>query len=350
MVKVYYGVDSGFTAHRAEKELKKTLSKEEYQEIIRFDGYKDLCPSVVEDCSSISLFGDKKIVLFSNAYFLSSSSNRKAPFTDAQQGNYRSLIEYFNAPSPDTDLYIVVDGELKKSGELYTAMQESSDVYLEKCDLPSDEDYQALAVQTAKAEGKEIDTDALKMLLSRSRTVSSGYGAKGIDYLTFMNSLNKLLTYTKHVTTVDVETLVYRPLEDNVFALIDKLMKKNTRGAMLDYHDIRAGGVEPLGIIPAFGAKFREYALTKYLIEMSYNNNQIAEQLSKVTNKMVKPGSIYYRRQDLAGLSFAKMIQILNDLAELEVSIKLHQDDADTRMEVFLSTFCDTYFKRSRNY
>jgi DNA polymerase-3 subunit delta len=350
MVKVYYGADSGFTAHRAEKELKKTLSKEECAEIIRFDGYKDLASSVVEDCSSISLFGDKKIVLFSNAYFLSSSSNRKAPFSDSQQGNYRDLIEYFNAPSPDTDLYIIVDGELKKSGDLYTAMQESSDVYLQKCDLPSDDDYQALAAQSAKAEGKEIDTDAIKMLISRSRTVGSGFGAKGVDYLTFMNSLNKLLTYTKHVTTVDVETLVYRPLEDNVFALIDKLMKKNVRGAMLDYHDLRAGGVEPLGILPAFAAKFREYALTKYLIEMSFNNNQIAEQLGKVQGKSIKPGSIYYRRQDLAGLSFARIIRILNDLSEIEVSIKRYQDDADTKMEVFLSTFCDTYLKKSRNY
>lgn len=343
MIKVFSGPDSGYTAHRLEQELKK-LPKEQYQEILRFDGYKDLSQSVVEDCSSISLFGDKKIVVYSNCYFLSSSTSKKAPFTDAQQGNYRDLKEYFASPNMDTDLYIQVDGDLKKSGELYEALQDGAEIFLESCNLPSDDDYTMLANKMAKEEGKEIDPDAIKTLISRCRVnPTSSYGMKGIDYLTFVHSMDKLLIYTKHITVDDVRELVYRPLEDNVFDIINKLMEKNTTGALYVYRDLRDSGVDVLGMLPAFASKFKDYALVKYLIEMSYNNNQIAEQLGRIQNRTVKPGSIYYRKKELSNITFHSCIQVLSDLSDLERDIKLNLDDADTKMKLFLCSFQKKY-------
>ena len=350
MIKVYSGPDSGFTAHKLEKELKEKLTKEQYQEIIRFDGYKDLSSSVVEDCSSISLFGDKKVIVYSNCYFLSSSTSKKAPFTDAQQGNYRDLKEYFAAPNQDTDLYIVVDGDLKKSGELFEALQEGEEIYLESCNLPGDDDYVLLANSMAKKEKKEIDQDAVKTLISRCRVnpSSTGYGMKSIDYLTFVHGMEKLLTYTDHVTVQDVRALIYRPLEDNVFEIITKLMNKDTSSALYIYHDLRSSGVEPLGILPAFSSKFRDYALTKYLIEMSYDNNEIASQLGKIQKKTIKPGSIYYRKQELNGLSFSTIISILSDLADIERDIKQYMDDGDSRIELFICSFVRDYLRYRR--
>lgn len=347
MIKIFFGPDSGYTLHSVEKKLKKSLSKEEYEEIIRFDGYKDLTQSVVEDASSISLFGDKKNILFTNCYFLSSQTNRKSPFTDAQQGDYKALIEYFSAPSADTDFYLVVDGNLKKSGPLYETLQDSAEVFLEECSLPSDDDYQMLASKMAKDDGKEIDSDAIKILISRCRTTpsSSGFGMKSVDYLTFVNSMDKLLTYTKHITSESVKELIYRPLEDNVFEIISKLMNKDTQGALYTYQDLRKNGIDVLGMLPAFASKFRDYAFVKYLIEMSYDNNQIADILGKIQNKKIKPGSIYYRKKELANISFKAFLLILSDLSELEKDIKYHMDDSDIRMELFLSLFVEKYLK-----
>ena len=351
MIKIYFGADSGYTSYKVDEALKKNLSKEEYQEIIRFDGYKDLTQLVVEDCSSISLFGDKKIVLFSNCYFLANSSNRKAPFSDAQQKNYKDLLSYFESPSPDTDLYMVVDASLKKSGPLYEAIKEGSDIFLEECALPSDDDYLSYAFKLAKAENKVIDTDAAKIVLERSRNVvggSSSYGVKGVDYLTFKNTMNKLLTYTSHVTKKDVEELVYRPLEDNVFEIINSLMEHKTSRAIEIYHDIRKGGLEPLAILPAFASKFRDYALLKYLLESSNDNADVAAQLSKIQGRAIKPGAIYYRRKEVEKISFDAILKILSDLAYIEQDIKLYQDNADIRLEVFLSLFYDRYILSRR--
>ncbi len=349
MIKVYSGPDSGYTAHKLDKELREKLTSEEYQEVIRFDGYKDLSQSVVEDCSSISLFGGRKIVVYTNCYFLSSSTSKKAPFTDAQQGNYRDLKEYFACPNQDTDLYIAVDGDLKKSGELFEALQEGAEIYLENCTLPTDDDFVMLANSMAKKENKEIDPEAVKIFISRCRVnQTSGFGMKGIDYLTFVNGMDKLLTYTNHITSQDVRMLIHRPLEDNVFEIVNKLMNKDTAGALYIYRDLRSSGIEPLGILPAFASKFRDYALVKYLIEMSYDNNEIASQLGKIQKKTIKPGSIYYRRQELANLSFSTALRILSDLAEMEKGIKQYMDDGDSRMELFICSFSREYLRYRR--
>lgn len=347
MIKVFYGQDGGYTLHYANKELKKKLPPEEYQEIIRFDGYKDLIQSVIEDCSSISLFGSKKTVVMTNCYFLSNSTSKKSTFTDSQQGNFKSLISYLNEPNEDCDLYLIIDGSIKKTGDIYEAISEGEHVYLEEAVIPNDSDYEMLANKIAKEEGKEIDKEAILTLISRSRTIPSatGFGQKGIDYLTFMNSLEKLLTYHKHVMVDDVRKLVYRPLDDNIFEIINRLMNKDVKGALFVYHDLRNLGVDPLGMLPAFASKFRDYALIKYLIETSYSNNDIAEILSKIQGRNVKPGSIYYRKKELEMISFKSLLRILSDLSTMEMNIKSYQDDSDILMELFISTFKSKYLR-----
>lgn len=341
MIKIFYGSDSGFTTHKVMKELK---GKED--SIIRFDGYKDLVDSVIEDCSSISLFGDKKIVLFSNCYFLSAST-KKGPFTDSQQGNYKSFIQYLDDPNEDTDLYIVVDGYLKKSGELYEAIKDSEHVYLNCVELPSDDEYSLLANKLAMERNKKIDKEAIVSLLDRCRTIPSinSFSNKSIDYLTFMNSIDKLFIYTDHVSKDDVKELIYKPLEDNVFDLINYLVKKDTDNALAIYKDLRRSGIDPLYIIPALASRFKEYAMIKYLLEKNSDFNEIASTLSSIQGKQVKSGSIYYRKQELAPFTFKKLLKVLSDLGEIEMGIKLYQDDGDTLLKIFITCFSRDYMR-----
>ena len=48
MISVYYGSDPGYSFHKAQKDLKKKLSEEEYGSIEKFDGYKNLLSEAVE--------------------------------------------------------------------------------------------------------------------------------------------------------------------------------------------------------------------------------------------------------------------------------------------------------------
>lgn len=344
MIKIYYGSDPGYTTHKLFNDLKKNLSSEDFSSLIKYDGYKDLVSTVIDDCLSYSLFSSSKNIIFTNCYFLT-SSNKKVAFSDASQNNFKDLIRYLSNPSPDTNLYLVADSLLKKSGDLYEAINDSADVVLISCEVPSDDEYIMLANKTAKEQNKTITSDAIKALLERCRIIASttSFGAKSIDYLMFNNNLTKLFTYKDNITVDDINELIYQPLEDNVFSIIQELMNKNTKAALKIYQDLLKQGLEGLSILPAFVSKFKDYALIKYLISSNYDNNEIALQLSKIQNKTVKPGSIYYKKKEIEAISYNSLLKVLNDLAEIEVNIKFNQDDANILLSLFIANFKAKY-------
>lgn len=344
MIDVYFGSDPGFTFHKAEKDLKARLTPEDYKEVERFDGYKDTTPTVVESLDSLSLFGGRKTVLFSNCYFLSSSAAKKQPFKAEDQGNYKDFIAYLKNPSPESDLILVVDGDLKKSGDLFEALKANpEEISLHSCSLPSDEDYLTLAFKTASKENKEITKEAATLLRERCRVIPLTPYKKGVDYLLFTNELKKLLCYSDKIEKKDVEELVYKPLEDNVFLIVQDLLSKKTREALETYRDLRANGFDSLSLLPAMASQFRTDAVMKGVFERTSSDDEAAEELARIQGRKVNPYSLKYRRREIGNLSFRGFLKVMSDLSLMERDIKKELDDADTRMELFLVSFTSTY-------
>lgn len=327
MVKVFFSKDPGFAYHSAIKELKKNLDSVSYSEIEKYDGYKDRVSTIVEACQSISLFGDKKTILVSNSYFFTDSKGRKGTIKESEQ-DYGALEDYLYNPSPDTDLYFVVNGDISKTGSPNKALA-SPAITLVSCDIPSDDDYIMLAYKVAKDENKDINREAAALLLERT---------KG-DYLSFMNNLEKLFTYTSTVRKTDVEELVYKPLEDKVFSIVTNLIKGQTRDAFRTFSDVRKGGIDSLGLLPIFASQFNRMALIKYLSQKHMRNEEMASELG------MKSGAIYYALKDIRNISFETLIDIMSDLSLIEKDIKLKNDDQNLRMELFVLTFERTYLR-----
>lgn len=347
MISVYYGSDPGYSFHKAQKDLKKKLSEEEYESIEKFDGYKNLLSEAVESLESLPLFANRKIVLFANAYFLTKGSNRRSPFSDSDQGNYKAFLSYMKNPIPESDLVLVLDGDLKKQGPLYEALlSQPSQVSFVSCSLPSDEEYEQLAFKEALEQKKQIDKDAVDLLLDRTRILALDPYHKGVDYLLFQNELNKLFCYKSHITRKDVEENVYKPLEDNVFNIVNTLVKRQTKDALSSYRELRERGYDPLSLLPAMASQLRNLALQKEVLESYPEDKTAAEELGKVLGRKVNPFSVKYRRRDVQGLSFEGFLQVMSDLSRMEKDIKINLDDADTRMELFLASFASTYLKK----
>ena len=197
MIKVYFGKDPGFSQHTALKDLKKSLSGPEYAQLVRLDGYKDPVSYIVESCQTISLFCPHKTVLVSNAYFFMETKSKKGSLKESDQ-NYEMLEHYLLNPSPETDLYFVVPGEISRTGSPNKALS-SPMVTMVSCDLPSNDDYIMLAYSKAKEEHKDIDREAAALLLERT---------KG-DYLAFVNNLDKCVNRTVQVIANRTEAVSF---------------------------------------------------------------------------------------------------------------------------------------------
>lgn len=325
MVKVYFGKDPGYSKHTALKELKKNLSAQDYAAVVQLDGYKDPVSFIVESCQTISLFCPHKTVLVSNAYFFMETKSKKGTLKESEQ-NYELLERYLMNPSSETDLCFVVPGDISRTGSPNKALS-SPMVTLVACDVPSNDDYVMLAYRIAKEEKKDIDREAAALLLERT---------KG-DYLSFMNNLDKLFTYTNQVRKTDVEELVYRPLEDNVFSIVSFLVKGKSKEAIAAYEDLKNNGTEVLSLLPIFASQFSKMAMIRYLSDRDYRREEIMKELK------VSKGAVYYALSDAKNLTFRCLIKIMSDLSFMEKDIKLNLDDADTKMMMFLLLFKRNY-------
>lgn len=327
MVKVYFGPDTGYSYHIASKDLKKSLNALDFGKVERLDGYKDSVSYIVESCQTISLFCPHKTILVSNAYFFTDTKNKKGSLKESDQ-NYPVLEDYLMNPSPETDLYFVVPGPISRTGSPNKALS-SPAVTLVSCDIPTDEDYVMLAFRRAKEEKKEIDKDAADLLLKRT---------KG-DYLSFSNNLDKLFCYTDHVMKVDVEEMVYRPLEDNVFSIVSYLMKGKTNEAVRAYEELKKNGTDILSLLPIFASQFNRMALVKYMTASGYPKDAIVKELR------VSPGMLYYTQRDVRNIPMYVFINAMSGLFEVEKNIKINLDDTDTRMESYLLLFSRNYLR-----
>lgn len=326
MIEVYFGKDSGYTYHCVLQDLKKENVDE--GEIERFDCFKDPISDAILSASSMSLFSTKKTIIVSNCYFLSSSSELKGSISDKEQG-FKDLISYVSYPVEDTDLILVVPALIGRSNNSddVKSILNCPNVVLKSCDLPSEEDYTNYAFACAKTEGVDIDRFAIKELINRCKD----------DYLSFKNNLDKLFTYSKKIRKSDVELLVYKPLEDDVFALASHLIKFEIDDGLKTYKDLRNTGVLPITLLSILASQMLSFTLTRYLVDMGMLKDDIAKEMK------ISPGRAYYMIRDCKRLSFDAFLSALNDLADIELDIKSRMDDPDCAIEMFIALFKKRY-------
>lgn len=331
MIHLYFGTDYGYTTSKAKSDLFAGLSDEEKKDIIQYDGYKDPVSLLNDDLVSLSLFGDKKRIFFTGAYFLSStrSGRKEGPVSEKEQ-DYEGLEAYCNDPNKNYDLYLVVPGNIDPKNSIVEAIKKHGKLH--SLEVMSKEDFIQSSLKKATAEGKKIDRKAAEMLYERT---------KG-DYLSFKNNLDKLLTYTDNVKDNDVDELVYKPLEDDVFEVVKASLRGDTNRAIKCYQDLRKAGNDASMVLSVMASQFRFFSLVAYFNGTREKNEAIAQEIS--TNGLkVSTGRIYYVKKDLGKVSFYTLLQILSDLGTMEVNQRKNQDNLDTWLLLFLADFKKKY-------
>lgn len=330
MIYIYFGNDYGQVEHSCFRDLEKVPSN---IEIVRFDAFNNYVQDVVNECTSYSLFQQKKIVIFHHCYFLTSTKT-KSLITESKQ-RYETLIN-FSKEKSDSDLILLVPGQLDNKNKIVASLKETEIIINEVKSFSKDE-YINYGKEIAKKQNKEISDDALVILYDRTKR-KINYKDEG-DFLHFNNELNKILEYKDNITKDDVNKLIIKPLDDDIFQTVTNLLSKNINLAISSYMQLRMLGYEVLNLLPIFISQFTTYARLRCLVELNKSDVQIMDEL-KMSN-----GRLYYSKNSCMFLSFKTFINILNKLYEIEKGIKLYSDDPDTTLLQFLLTFNLNYRK-----
>ncbi|MBM7618126.1 DNA polymerase-3 subunit delta [Weissella uvarum] len=282
--------------------------------LAQFDMREIDLATAIDDARSVPFFGDRRVVLIENAYFLTGEVAKSKP-----EHHVEELIDYINQPEPQTVLVIMAPYEKLDGRKKVTKLLKERATYLSFGDF-SEKDVRQMVQDNLSAEGYEITSDALQTLIQYT----------DMSVAAIMNELDKLKLYafnTKKIDKKAVDQLVTRTLSQNVFDLIDDLLNQKLRDAVELYHELILAGEEPLRLLGAMVGQFR------LLLQVKVSKQ--SEQ-GLATALKVHPYRVKLAKKTVRRYSYDALANAFLGLAEMEKALKSTSKDPEMLFELFV--------------
>lgn len=285
--------------------------------VSKFDLAETNVEAAVDDALTPPFFGTRKLILAKDAAFFTAA--RAASKVDHHTDR---LLEYLEAPSDHAVIVFTVPADklderkklvkqIKKQGGIVPFPPMSAE------ELASWVKKQAEKMNFALAEGADqaliISCGAnLQMIAGELRKLSLYAGPQGV------------------VNQADIERMVARSTEQNVFVMIDELVRLRVDKALDLFHELIKRKEEPVKIAALMARQFRNMLLIKQLAAQGFSQQQIAGQLS-LHPYVVKICAEHARKFEADKLRWA-----IRELADADFRMKTGQIDKVLALEIFM--------------
>lgn len=282
--------------------------------IIKMDLEEIPFEKFLEELSTASFFVQNKIIIARHPSFLYKASN-------LDSYSIKRFLNYLNRPDESTFLFLSIpsiediDVNFKSAIINNTIIKNS-----EMVDVSSFFEY---TKNIFTKNGYNIFDADIKELVSRSLD----------DYYLLNNNISKLMIYkydSKNINLNDINALITRPLDDNVFSLVEAVISHNKVRSYEIYQDLINNNVDDSLILGSLIFKFREMAITKRLVLDKQSKASIAEILN------IKEGRAYYMMKDVANFDIDEIEKKLNTLIDMDYKAKIGKIDLSNSLLAFL--------------
>lgn len=289
-------------------EIKKICKNIDDMNISRYDLNNDLTSLVIEDAKTISLFGDKKIVIADNANMFTASTSKDSEIIEDYLKN---INEY-------TDLiFIVHSDKIDARKKITKAIKEKGKI------IEFNDDLDAVSLIRRLFKDYNIEYSDIKLLIDRV----------GNNPLIITNEVNKIKIYKgndKNITSEDILNLTNKIIEIDVFKLIDYIVRKDKENALELYNEMLKVNEEPIKIIVILANQFRIMYQSKELLKKGYSEKDIASILK------IHPYRVKLAIQNSRNYTSEMLLKYLNDLADIDIGIKTGTINKDLALELFI--------------
>ena len=308
---VLYGEEQYELSNALKRILKQYHMDEQDLNVITYDALQSDMQTMMEDAMTIPFFGDHKIILVRNANFLSTVND-----TDMDV----SILEhYLDAPMESTILIFMGSFEkLDARKKIVKKVQKSCKVLqFHRLDLLGKENY---IKEEIKRRSLNIEPAAIVELNQRLP----------FDIRTIKAEMEKLELYGELVSTAVVEKLVSRPLEDDVFQLVNAVVDRDLKKAFGLWQDLCVLNKDAIYLIALLAGQFRFLYQVKVLMDQGEGKERIVSRLS------AHPYRVQLTMQSARKLSLPYLLSILSRLATLDQKMKGGLLDKKLGFELFL--------------
>lgn len=317
MLYILFGEQSYSIQKSIKKIAKNFLETIDEMNFVRLDASEVSFIEMLDEISSSPLGYDKKVVSIENCSFLAKETK-----SIKEDKDYKELLSLLRSLTEDTVvIFSIYEKNIDTKGELYKIVNESGKVMsLESVSEGKWKEYVQAYIDKYNI---NIDVDALNELAKRTEA----------DFALFRNTMDKLTLYTDHITYNDINLMVLKPLEENVFLIYNSLINKKSDDAIKIYRDLVAQNVEPITIVSTLAKQFRLLHEVKYLTKQRMKNTEVASLLNIKDTR----ASILMRQS--YNIDDIKIQNTLEELYQLDLQIKSGQVDRYYAFELFLIKF-----------
>ncbi|GAA3019069.1 DNA polymerase III subunit delta [Tetragenococcus solitarius] len=282
-----------------------------------FDMEEDSLDAILDEAESMPFFGDYRMIFVENPVILTAEKKSNAP-----EHNIDRFLTYLKEPV-DTTILVFFAGyekldERKKITKQLKKNAEVIDV------APMDESQVRRFLQ------QTLDNDKMNMERNAFELFVRLTNANLTKAMRELKKLQLFAAQTKHITKKNVEDLVPKSLEDNVFELTNYVLQGKTTEALQLYEDLHIQGEETIKINAILISQIRIYLQTAILLKMGYQQGNITRSLN------VHPYRVKLAIQQVRKMDIPTLTQLYDQLIENDYKIKTGQMNKEFLFQLFL--------------
>ena len=259
------------------------------------------------DLVSLPFFADEKIVILDHLLDLTTAKKRNLTDEDLKQ-----FENYLENPSESTRLVIFAEGKLDSKRRLVKLLKRDAQII--EATSPKEQDLKCYFASQAQELGIQFVGDSLDQLLLKS----------GYDFGELQKNLALLQAYKEdgQITLEEIEEVVPKSLQDNIFDLTQMILKCQIDQARNLVKDLRLQGEDEIKLIAILLSQFRMYSQVKIFSEEGQSESQIVASLSELSGRKVNPYQVKFALRDSRRLSLSFLKQAMMTFIEADYAIK----------------------------
>ena len=259
------------------------------------------------DLLSLPFFADEKIVILDHLLDLTTAKKRNLTDEDLKQ-----FENYLENPSESTRLVIFAEGKLDSKRRLVKLLKRDSQII--EATTPKEQDLKRYFSSQAQELGLQFVGDSLDQLLLKS----------GYDFGESQKNLALLQAYKEdgQITLEEIEEVVPKSLQDNIFDLTQMILKRQIDQARNLVKDLRLQGEDEIKLIAILLGQFRMFSQVKIFSEEGQSESQIVASLSDLSGRKVNPYQVKFALRDSRRLSLSFLKQAMMTFIEADYAIK----------------------------
>ncbi|QWL82596.1 DNA polymerase III delta subunit [Streptococcus sp. ZB199] len=238
------------------------------------------------DLVSLPFFADEKIVILDHLLDVTTAKKRNLTDEDLKQ-----FENYLENPSESTRLVIFAEGKLDSKRRLVKLLKRDAQII--EATTPKEQEVKRYFASQAQELGLQFEGDSLDQLLLKS----------GYDFGELQKNIALLQAYKEdgQITLEDIEEVVPKSLQDNIFDLTQMILKRQIDQARNLVKDLRLQGEDEIKLIAILLGQFRMFSQVKIFSEEGQSESQIVASLSELSGRKVNPYQVKFALRIAAG-------------------------------------------------